>query len=215
MAYNVRSVKQPPKKLKKVFIVLIAIFAVLVVLTFVFRQSAFVRKLVSFLMIPINFILGLFGVKVGVDKVPFSPIDPLSIVTDPLKAISGLAGNDSTETTIVKHEIAQCPPCSLTCPETPQCDNGPLELEIRYLKNMLKFVGSISRRENAINAQYRELYPGFSVMSPTVQRMSTEYNFLKNQIREDENEWTYFKNYFTKLTNIPSNTSTVHYDLMM
>lgn len=199
MVYTVKTVKPPPKRLQRVFVIAIAAFAVLVVITFVFRRSSFVRKLISILMAPINFILRLFGIKIGVQKVP----------------LTGSILNDSTETTIIQHEIAQCPPCNVNCPEPPVCDNRPLELEIRYLKNMLKFVGAISKRENAINAQYRELYPGFSVMSPDVQRLSTEYNFLKNQIREDENEWTYFKNYFTKLTNIPSSSTAVHYDLMM
>jgi hypothetical protein len=80
---------------------------------------------------------------------------------------------------------------------------------------MLKFTGAICKRENAINSQYRELYPGFSVNSPEVQRISAEYNFLKNQIRDDQNEFQYFKNYFTKLTGIPSTSSAVHYDLIV
>jgi len=52
-------------------------------------------------------------------------------------------------------------------------------------------------------------------MSPEVRRLSYEYNFLKNEMREDENKWTYFKNYFTKLSGIPSTSSAIHYDLTM
>jgi hypothetical protein len=118
--------------------------------------------------------------------------------------------------TVITHQIAECPPCNVKCPD-PIIDTSkkPIELEVNYLKDMLRFVGTICRRENAINAQYQELYPGFSVMSPHVQRISAEYNFLKNQMREDENKYTYFKNYFTKLTGIPSTSSAVHYDLIM
>lgn len=122
----------------------------------------------------------------------------------------------TTQTEIIKHELGECPPCNVTCPEPQPCpDAKPLEMEIGYLKNMIKFVGAMAKRENAINAQYRELYPGFSVMSPHVRRLTCEYNFIKNQLREDENQWTYFKNYFTKLTGIPSTSSAIHYDIVV
>jgi hypothetical protein len=112
---------------------------------------------------------------------------------------------------VIEHEVSVCPPCELKCPDPQKCpDTKPLELEIDYLKNMLKFVGSICRRENAVNSQFRAVYPGFSIMTPEVKKVSLEYNILKNQMREDEDQWTFFKNYFTRLTGIPSSSSAIH-----
>ena len=112
---------------------------------------------------------------------------------------------------VVEHEVSICPPCELTCPDPPKCpDTKPLEMEIGYLKNMLKFVGAICRRENAVNSQFRQVYPGFSIMTPEVKKVSLEYNIIKNQLREDEDQWTFFKNYFTRLTGIPSASSAIH-----
>lgn len=121
-----------------------------------------------------------------------------------------LWGGDRREPPVV---LSEPDPVPAEVPDT--SNEKAMECEIRYLKNMVRFVGAMAMRENAINAQYRELYPGFSVMSPHVQRLSHEYNFLKNQLREDDNQWTYFKNYFTKLSGIPSASSAVHYDLML
>lgn len=111
-----------------------------------------------------------------------------------------------TTTEIVKHELSECPPCNCKC-ECPECekiDVKPYEMEIQYLKDMVRLVGSIAKRENAINAQYKELYPGFSVMSPHVIKLTTEYQLIKDGLRNDEDEWNYFKNYFSKLSGIPS-----------
>ena len=159
---------------------------------------------------PFKLILNLFGLG-GVET---SSTAAAPAPTEPKQY--EMPSIQSTQTEIVRHEIQECPPCNVTCPEAPPAqDCKPLELEIQYLKNMVRFVGAMAKRENSINAQYRELYPGFSVMSPHVRRLSNEYNFLKNQLRDDENEWTYFKNYFTKLSGIPSTSSAVHYDLML
>ena len=160
-----------------------------------------IRRFFSLLFAPIRWFLGLFGGGITVDSGPAAP----DVTPSP---------SSSGSVEVVRHEVGGCPPCELECPDPlPPTDTKPYEMEIRYLKDMVKFVGSIAKRENAINAQYRELYPGFSVMSPHVRRLSHEYNFLKNQLREDENEWTYFKNYFTKLSGIPSASSAVHYDI--
>ena len=114
----------------------------------------------------------------------------------------------ATKTEVIKHEISQCPPCNCNCecPECKETDTKPFELEIKYLKDMMRMTGAIARRENAINAQYRELYPGFSVITPSVQKLSEEYNIIKNQIKKDDDEWQYFKNYFTRLSGIPSDS---------
>ncbi len=161
------------------------------------------RKILDVVLIPFKLFLRLFT-----GTTSLVPLD------SPSQSTPG--GGATTHTTITKNEIGQCPPCNVKCPDVPDVDANtkPLELEIKYLKNMLKFVGTISKRENAINAQYREIYPGFSVMCPSVQKLSTEYNYLKNQLREDETEYNYFKNYFTKLTGIASKSSAVHYDVV-
>lgn len=111
-----------------------------------------------------------------------------------------------TTTEIVKHELSECPPCncSCECPECEKVDTEVYDIEIKYLKDMVRLTGAIAKRENAINAQYKELYPGFSVMSPHVIKLSTEYQMIKEELRKDEEEWAYFKNYFSKLSNIPS-----------
>lgn len=175
-----------------------------VFLAFVFNMDllSLFRKIFDIVLLPLKLFLRLFtgGAASGTTPTPV-PFEPQPA---------------TTHTTITKNEVSQCPPCEVKCPDVPT-DNksGALELEIRYLKNMLKFTGAIAKRENAINAQYREINPGFSVMCPAVQRLSTEYNFLKNQIREDDAEYGYFKNYFSKLTGIPSTSTAVHYDLIM
>ena len=182
--------------------IVVIIIIILIVLMIIFRNNSFIKKLIELILLPFKLILKIFGI--GSSSKPSLP--PLSV---------GSSGS-STTTEIIKHEIGTCPPCNVECPQPPKpTDTKPLELEIKYLKDMIKFTGSMAKRENAINAQYRELYPGFSVMSPDVRRLSYEYSFLKNQLREDENEWTYFKNYFTKLSGIPSSSSAVHYDLML
>lgn len=169
------------------------------------------RKLLEFALLPFKLILKLFGIgKNTTTPSPSSP-EPTPAPTIPEPSVPVVQ-----HTEVIKHEIETCPPCNVECPPAPAAkDCKPLEMEIGYLKNMVKFVGSMAMRENAINAQYRELYPGFSVMSPQVRKLSYEYNFLKNQLREDENQWTYFKNYFTKLSGIPSTSSAVHYDLTL
>lgn len=194
-------------------VLLIAFIVVMGLVWVIFFRRKFtlwelLKKVLNLALLPFRLILKLFGLGKGEEE-PAAPTSEPTVVHD-------MPSIQSTHTEVVRHEIQECPPCNVTCPEPPAGqDCSPLELEIRYLKNMVRFVGSMAKRENAINAQYRELYPGFSVMSPHVRKLSTEYNFLKNQIREDENQWTYFKNYFTKLSGIPSTSSAVHYDLML
>jgi len=200
-------------------IFLIAIVVIYAIVWFLFFRKDFTlwelfKKIVSLALTPFRLILKLFGLGGGETPAAAPAPAPGPAPSEPQQY--QMPSIQSTQTEIVRHEIQQCPPCNVTCPEAlPAQDCKPLELEIHYLKNMVRFVGAMAKRENAINAQYRELYPGFSVMSPHVRRLSNEYNFLKNQIREDESEWTYFKNYFTKLSGIPSTSSAVHYDLML
>jgi hypothetical protein len=200
-----------------VFVVLIVSFF-LVWLIF-FRKNAslteFIKKLFDLILLPFKLLLKLFGVEIG--KKGVEP--PVGAKEEPPeKGVEPPVGakEEPPEIKVVHDKQTTCPPCEVKCPDAPApTDCKPFELEIKYLKDMVKFVGAMAKRENAINAQYRELYPGFSVMSPEVRRLSYEYNFLKNEMREDENKWTYFKNYFTKLSGIPSTSSAIHYDLTM
>lgn len=156
------------------------------------------QSIISIILWPIKVILSALGLwREGSVTVP--PLLPPSNVTT---------------TQIVKHEISECPPCNCTCecPECKELDTKPYEAEIKYLKDMVRLIGSIARRENAINSQYRDLYPGFSVMSPHVRKLTTEYNLMKEELRKDDDEWQYFKNYFTKLSGIPSDTNSYDTD---
>jgi len=205
-----------PLAVAKMSVVLLVVVTIAVVLSvasvfmaFVFNMDllSLFRKIFDVVLLPLKLFLRLFTGGSGNITSPSTPSE-IPFVPQPA----------TTHTTITKNEVTQCPPCDVKCPEIPgniATANSALETEIRYLKNMLKFTGAIAKRENAINAQYREINPGFSVMCPAVQRLSTEYNFLKNQIREDDAEYSYFKNYFSKLTGIPSTSTAVHYDLIM
>lgn len=179
---------------------MISILGVLIWLLFQgdLSVSTIIETLGKVLLFPFQVILRVFGVSPN--ETPAPPPAQECPVDKPNEPVQ-----------VVEHQVSNCPPCELKCPETPICqDTKPMELEIQYLKDMLKFVGTICQRENAINEQFRELYPGFSIMSPEVKRLTMQYQFLKNQIREDETQYTYFKNYFTKLTGIPSSSSAVH-----
>ena len=198
-------------------ILLVAFVVVVAIIWAIFFRKKFTllklfMQILGLVLLPFKLILKLFGLG-GTAETGIS-IDVPSLPSDPLTF--DLPSIQSTQTEVVRHEIQECPPCNVKCPDAPAAqDCRALEMEITYLKDMVKFVGSMAKRENAINAQYRELYPGFSVMSPHVRKLSHEHNFLKNQLREDESQWTYFKNYFTKLSGIPSTASAVHYDLMV
>lgn len=103
----------------------------------------------------------------------------------------------------------ECPDCN--CPECPDC-NCPVndqklkssETEINYLKMMVKFLGSIARRENAINrAVMRECPTTFS-MIPMIQSVDQEFQYIKNDIGVDYGMLGYFNEHFTRLSGIPS-----------
>lgn len=164
------------------------------------------KTIINIVLWPFKFILQVLGI--WTDEVVEIIEDDIKLPEPPIP---------TTHTEVIKHEIAECPPCTneCVCPECEETDIRPYELEIKYLKNMVKMTGSIARRENAINSQYRELYPGFSVMSPHVRKISHEYNFIKNEIRKDPEQWQYFKNYFSRISGIPSSNQSVHYDLVL
>lgn len=168
-----------------------------------------IKSIIDILLWPFKFILqvlGIWTVEVVTDVID-EDIE-IKLPTPPVP---------TTHTEVIKHEITDCPPCNneCNCPKCEETDIRPYELEIKYLKNMVKMTGSIARRENAINSQYRELYPGFSVMSPHVRKISHEYNFIKNEIRKDPEQWGYFKNYYSRISGIPSSSQSVNYDLVL
>ncbi len=176
---------------------------------------------VNLILWPIKFVLQLLGIMGSSSNDTSSSTGPTGPALDnPLNALAPLITapmGGMQNTTVVKHEIGECPPCncSCDCPTCTETDVKPFQLEIKYLEDMVKMLGAIARRENAINAQYRELYPGFSIQSPHVQKITHEYNYLKNEIKQDEDEWGYFKNYFSRLSGIPSTSQSVHYDLVI
>lgn len=165
------------------------------------------KSIIEILLWPFKFVLQVLGLWT---------VEIIDVAED-IKIKLPLPAIPTTHTEIIKHEITDCPPCNneCNCPTCEETDIRPYELEIKYLKNMVKMTGSIARRENAINSQYRELYPGFSVMSPHVRKISHEYNFIKTETRKDPEQWQYFKNYFSRISGIPSSSQAVNYDLVL
>ena len=105
-----------------------------------------------------------------------------------------------------------CPPCpDCKCPDCPAC-NCPVNdqklksatEEITYLKWMVKFLGSIARRENAINRAIMKECPTTFSMVPMIQSSDQEYRFIKKDIGKDHDMLNYFNGNFTKLSGIPS-----------
>lgn len=213
------------------YILLIAIIVPIIVATVVwffwYRKAGVtfggfviiaLKGIMNIILWPIKFVLQVLGLWSPDNDAP----EPVINLPTPSIPNGGLLGAlldpaNTTRTQVVKHEISECPPCTneCNCPTCEETDVRPYELEIRYLKNMAKMVGSIARRENAINSQYKELYPGFSVMSPHVRKISHEYEYIKEQIREDPEQWQYFKNYFSRITGIPNTNQAVQYDLVV
>lgn len=158
----------------------------------------FMKSIIDLILWPIKFLFGIGEIVTDID-VSETPIIP------------------TTHTEIIKHEITDCPPCTneCVCPTCKETDTRPYELEIKYLKNMVKLVGSIARRENAINTYYKDIYPDFSINSPHVKKLTHEYNFIKDEISKNTDQWQYFKNYFSRISGIPSTSQAIHYDLII
>jgi hypothetical protein len=116
------------------------------------------------------------------------------------------------EVKITKEIVTSCPDLNCDCPPTGMSEEEErrmhgLNMENQFLKDMIRFVASIAKRENGVNMAYAEQYPGVSVHSaPRVQALNIEYNQLKRQFRRNPAKWNYFKTHFTNLTGIPSKT---------
>ncbi len=152
-------------------------------------------KIADFIMWPIRLLLYLFGLRPTSDaEIPMIQVLPKS----------------SPPTTPPKAE-PNCPECKCDC-NCPQCDiDGydveqvkPYKNEIKYLKHMVMLLGKIALRENAVNHLYQEVYDPSEGISPSVTKLANEYDFIKEQVRQDPREWAYFKEYFTPLSSVPS-----------
>lgn len=103
----------------------------------------------------------------------------------------------------------ECPDCK--CPECPDC-NCPVtdaelkssKAELEYLKWMVRFLGALLRRENAVNRVMSQHCPGTFAMVPTVQQVDQETQFVQNYIRKDAGMLNYFQQHFTKYSGIKS-----------
>lgn len=105
--------------------------------------------------------------------------------------------------------IPECPPCE--CPAAPDCvcpvtDNQlrSAQDEVRSLKWMVRFLGAIARRENAVNRVMAKQCPGVMAMVPTVQEVDLETQYIQRHIRKDDEMYGYFKSNFAKYSGIPS-----------
>lgn len=127
------------------------------------------------------------------------------------------AGGPPGERIIIKEkECPACPACKCPecpdcqCPECPKCDcpvrDADLEAsktEVNYLKWMSRFLGSLVRRENAMNRALMEQCPGLYGVVPFVQQVDSEVDFVKNHIKKDRGAWEYFQKHFTRYSGIP------------
>ena len=98
---------------------------------------------------------------------------------------------------IEKYEEAQQ---TIGCDQTQKLESA--QTEIKYLQLMIKFLGSIARKESAINNILINECPGVYGTVPL--SMDAEFNVIKRDIGNDPNTLNYFNNYFTKLSGIPS-----------
>jgi len=105
--------------------------------------------------------------------------------------------------------VPECPPCE--CPAAPDCicpvtDNQlkAAEAESRYLKWMVRFLGAIARRENAVNRVMAKQCPGVFAMVPMVQEVDLETQFIQRHIRKDDDMYKYFQTNFSKYSGVPS-----------
>ena len=103
----------------------------------------------------------------------------------------------------------ECPDCN--CPECPAC-NCPVNdeklrsasQEVIYLQWMVKFLGAIARRENAINRAVMKECPTTFSMIPMIQQNDQEFRLIKKDIGKDHDMLNFFNTNFTKLSGIPS-----------
>lgn len=145
---------------------------------------------------------------IGDTTSPHESRKPISSVDGTIEApIPQLSDPTPPPVTVTSASCPACPPCNMdcVCPEPKENACKSIEKENDYLKNMVRFISVIARRENAINSSFALMFPSTSVLSvPRVQQLNYEYNYLKNEFRKDRGLWEYMQNNFTKLTGIPS-----------
>lgn len=176
------------------------------------------KIVIVIIVILVLLILGIIGYIIYRRRSSSSPEQPL---------ITGGKGSSAFDTNINLNEpppqyvssgnmekitVPPCPPCpDCKCPDCPAC-NCPVNdqklksatEELNYLKWMVKFLGSIARRENAINRAIMKECPTTFSMIPMIQSTDQEFRFIKKDIGKDQDMLNYFNANFTKLSGIPS-----------
>lgn len=149
--------------------------------------------------------------------IPRKLLEMIGILSPSQDASSGSGGPPRERIIIKEKECPACPACKCPqcpdckCPDCPKCDCGMLDTEftaakgeISYLKWMVRFLGALVRRENAINRALMEQCPGLYGVVPFVQQVDSEVDFVKNHVKKDRGAWEYFQQYFTRYSGIPS-----------
>jgi hypothetical protein len=67
---------------------------------------------------------------------------------------------------------------------------------------MVRFLGALLRRENAINRVIGEHCPGAFPMVPLVQQVDQETRYVQDHIRKDSGMLDYFQNNFMKYSGV-------------
>jgi hypothetical protein len=97
-----------------------------------------------------------------------------------------------------------CPPCpDCVCPVSDEKIKSATE-EIKYLKWMVRFLGALLRRENAVNRVMGEHCSGTFAMVPMVQKADHETQFVQAHIQKDNDMLNYFQEHFTEYSGIES-----------
>jgi len=69
---------------------------------------------------------------------------------------------------------------------------------------MVRFLGALMRRENALNRVLSEHCPGSYAMVPLVQKADEETEYVQRFIQKEPEMLRYFQNQFTRYSGIPS-----------
>lgn len=124
-----------------------------------------------------------------IERLDDPAIEPTSAAT---AAPATPATNDSNK---------KCPDCICTSNDA---ELKSLTTEVRYLKWMTRLLGSLLRRENAMNRVMSEHCKGTFAMVPLVQKSDQETQYVQNFIQKDPEMLNYFQTHFTQYSGIES-----------